>query len=90
MCLGIPAQVVEFTDADRQLAKVDVGGVRRVVNVGLLMSDGLVVGDWVLLHVGFALSKIDEDEARRTIDLLRELDNAYQQELDQFSSSKIE
>jgi len=90
MCLGIPGQVVEFVDPTRHLAKVDVGGVRRTVNVGLVLPDGLEAGDWVLIHVGFALSKIDEEEARRTTAFLQELGDAYQQEVRQISESEIE
>ncbi len=90
MCLGIPGRVVEFVDATRHLAKVDVGGVRRTVNVGLVLPDGLEAGDWVLIHVGFALSKIDEEEARRTTAFLQELGDAYQQEVQQISESEIE
>lgn len=90
MCLGIPGRVVEFVDEARQLAKVEVAGVRRTVHVGLLLPEGLEPGDWVLLHVGFAISKIDEDEAKRTIAFLEELGEAYEKELDEMSSSKIE
>ena len=69
-----------------------VDGVRREVNVGLVMGDagGLQVGEWVLIHVGFAISKIDEAEAERTTDMLRQLGEAYDQELEQLSSSRIE
>ena len=68
MCLGIPGQIVEFVDREHHIAKADVSGVRRNVNVGLLAvgDDAVDVGDWVLIHVGFAMSKIDEDEARAT------------------------
>ena len=90
MCLGIPGRVVEFVDEAHHLARIDVAGVRRVVNVGLVIDDGLAPGDWVLIHVGFALSKIDEAEAERTTALLRELGEVYQQEIDQLSSSGIE
>lgn len=90
MCLGIPGRVVEFIDDARQLAKVEVAGVRRTVHVGLLLPEGLGAGDWVLIHVGFAISKIDEVEALRTIAFLEELGDAYEQELDDLSSSKIE
>lgn len=90
MCLGIPARVVEFVDDARQLAKVEVAGVRRTVHVGLLLPEGLEAGDWVLLHVGFAISKIDEDEAKRTIAFLEELGTAYEKELDDLSASTIE
>lgn len=90
MCLGIPGQIVEFVDEARQLAKVDVASVRRTVHVGLLLPDGLDVGDWVLIHVGFAISKIDEDEARRTIAFLEQLGDAYEQELDELKASRID
>ncbi len=90
MCLGVPGQVVEFIDATRHIAKVEVSGVRRNVNVGLVLPDGLQVGDWVLIHVGFALSKIDADEARRTTEYLTQLDDLYVDELQQFNESQIE
>ncbi len=63
MCLGIPGEVVEFLPDQPDLARVNVSGVRRVINIGLLSDEPPVPGDWVLIHVGFALSKIDEDEA---------------------------
>lgn len=88
MCLGIPAQVVELIDDSLQLAKVDVSGVRRTVNVALL-GGTVAVGDWVLLHVGFAMSLIDEDEALATRALLEEL-ASYAQDLDELRGSRIE
>jgi hydrogenase expression/formation protein HypC len=92
MCLAIPGQVVEVVDEDNRLAKVEVGGVRRNVNVGLLDGDGDGVGpgDWVLIHVGFALSKVDEEEARATLELLQRMGEAYEQELDDLKASVIE
>ena len=68
MCLAIPGQIMEVVDDDRRLARVDVAGVRRNVNIGLLDADGGGVGpgDWVLIHVGFAISQVDEEEARAT------------------------
>ena len=69
MCLAIPGQIVDVVDEPNRLARVDVAGVRRTVNIGLLDKDadgGAGPGDWVLIHVGFALSKVDEDEARAT------------------------
>jgi hydrogenase expression/formation protein HypC len=90
MCLGIPGRVVEFVDEAHQLAKVEVGSVRRTINVGLVLPDGLEPGDWVLIHVGFALSKIDEVEAARTTRFLEELGDPYQQELSEFERSRIE
>jgi hydrogenase expression/formation protein HypC len=82
--------VTEFVDPTHHIAKVDVSGVRRNVNVGLVLPDGLDVGDWVLIHVGFALSKIDEAEAYRTMDYLKQLDDLYVDELTQFNESQIE
>ena len=73
MCLGIPGQIVEFVDDANHIAKVDVSGVKRNVNVALVRSDGIAPGDWVLIHVGFAMSRIDADEAARTLALLEEL-----------------
>jgi hydrogenase expression/formation protein HypC len=71
MCLAIPGQVIELAKDQPLLAKVDVGGVRRNVNVGLLEDDAVQPGDWVLIHVGFALSKIGEDQAREQLRMLR-------------------
>ncbi|MDT5060962.1 MAG: hydrogenase expression/formation protein HypC [Acidobacteriota bacterium] len=86
MCLAIPGKIVEIVDAENHLAKVDVGGVRRSVNIGMLDEDGIGVGDYVLIHVGFAMSKIDEVEAQETLRVLQEI-GAYQEEFDQFSTS---
>ena len=84
MCLAIPGQIVEIVDEENQLAKVEIGGVRRGVNIGML--DGIKVGDWVLVHVGFAMSKIDEKKAAETLQILQDL-GAYQEEFDQFQTS---
>ncbi|HKH88616.1 MAG TPA: HypC/HybG/HupF family hydrogenase formation chaperone, partial [Acidimicrobiales bacterium] len=90
MCLGIPGEVVEIVDSNRHLAKVDVVGVRRNVNIGLLEDDGGVVpGDWVLIHVGFAMAKIDEEEAARALEGLQLMGAAYTDELDAMKSSRI-
>ena len=88
MCLAIPGQVIEIVDPENRLAKVEVAGVRRNVNIGLLDDDGGGVrpGDWVLIHVGFAMSKIDEHEAEETLRVLNEI-GEYQAELEQFSTS---
>jgi hydrogenase expression/formation protein HypC len=88
MCLGIPGQLVEWVDREHQIAKADVSGVRRNVNVGLL--DDVDVGDWVLIHVGFAMSKIDEEEARETLEFLRALGDPFEQEMDELRGSAIE
>lgn len=89
MCLGIPGQVVQIVDAEQMRAKVDVDGVRREVSlavVGIGGDGGADVGDWVLVHVGFALAVIDEAEARETLDALRRLGEMYEQELSDFSA----
>jgi len=88
VCLAIPGQIVEITDQENLLARVDVVGVRRTVNVGLL--DGIEPGDWVLIHVGFALSKIDEEEAMATRRLLEMMGAEYEQELEELKASAIE
>ncbi|MDQ3620252.1 MAG: HypC/HybG/HupF family hydrogenase formation chaperone [Actinomycetota bacterium] len=90
MCLGIPGQVVDLVDAGTHTATVDVGGVRRNVNIGLLAGtdDDVELGDWVLIHVGFALSKIDEAEAQSTITFLEGLGEAYEDELQQLKESE--
>jgi hydrogenase expression/formation protein HypC len=87
MCLAIPGRVVEIADEGNQLAKVDVSGVLRNVNVGLL--DDVRPDDWVLIHVGFALSKVDEEEAHATLALLQEMGEAYEQELAELKASAI-
>ena len=92
MCLAIPGQIVEIVDESNRLAKVDVVGVQRSVNIGLLDSDGGGVGpgDWVLIHVGFAMSKIDEDEALETRRMLESMGDDYEQELEELKASVIE
>lgn len=83
MCLGIPGQIVEIIDAQKKLAKADVSGVKRQVNIACIV-DGehpveSCVGDWVLIHVGFAMGRIDEAEAKRTMELLIELGEAQKE-----------
>jgi hydrogenase expression/formation protein HypC len=92
MCLAIPGQIVEVVDDERRLALVDVAGVRRTVNVGLLDVDGSGVGpgDWVLIHVGFAISQVDEEEARATRVLLERMGEDYERELEELKASVIE
>jgi hydrogenase expression/formation protein HypC len=92
MCLAIPGRIVEMVDEANRLAKVDVAGVRRTVNVGLLDAGGESAGpgDWVLIHVGFALSKIDEEEAHATRLLLERMGAEYEQELEELKASAIE
>ena len=90
MCLGIPGQIVAIVDAQRQLALVDVGGVRRTVNVAFIVDEAHPVdaclGEWVLVHVGFTMSRIDAEEAARTLALLDELGKA-QTEIDLIRAS---
>jgi hydrogenase expression/formation protein HypC len=92
MCLAIPGQVIEVVDDVNRLAKVDVAGVKRTINVGLLDADdgGAAPGDWVLIHVGFAISKVDEEEARATRELLERMGADYEQELEELKASVIE
>lgn len=92
MCLAIPGQIVEFVDEPNRLAKVDVAGVQRTINVGLLDAEGTGVapGDWVLIHVGFAISKVDEEEARATRELLERMGADYERELEELKASVIE
>ena len=88
MCLGIPGQILEITDPAQLRAKVDVDGVRREVSIALIgldEPDPARVGDWVLVHVGFAMAKIDEDEARETLDQLKALGDMYEQELSDYA-----
>lgn len=90
MCLGIPGQIVAVTDAEQLRATVEVEGVRREVSIALVGLDGpdpARVGDWVLVHVGFAMAKIDEVEARTTLDALKALGDMYEQELTDYSAS---
>jgi hydrogenase expression/formation protein HypC len=90
MCLGIPGEIVELMDDRPDLAKVDVSGVKRAINIGLLSDEKLEPGDWVLIHVGFALSKIDEDEAKAALDFLEGIGQAYADELAALADSRID
>jgi hydrogenase expression/formation protein HypC len=91
MCLAIPGQIVEVVDEANQLVRVDVAGVQRNVNIGLLGDDGGVeCGDWVLIHVGFAISKVDEEEAIATCKLLEGMGADYEAELEELKASVIE
>ena len=85
MCLAIPGKIVEIVDEANTLAKVEVSGVRRQIHYGLLADDGLQVDDYVLIHVGFAMSKIDAKEAEETLRLLEELGH-YPMELEQYQA----
>jgi hydrogenase expression/formation protein HypC len=90
MCLGIPGEVIEVLTDRPDLAKVDVSGVKRAINIGLLENEEVVPGDWVLIHVGFAMSKIDEGEAKAALEFLEGIGQAYQDELDALRESTIE
>jgi hydrogenase expression/formation protein HypC len=90
MCLGIPGEIVEILDDRTDLARVDVSGVRRAINIGLLENETLVPGDWVLIHVGFALSKIDEVEAKAALDFLEGIGQAYEDEIAALQESIID
>jgi hydrogenase expression/formation protein HypC len=90
MCLGIPGEVIEINADQPDLAKVDVSGVRRLINIGLLTDDPPVPGDWVLIHVGFALSKIDEREAAAAMEFLEGIGQAYEDEINALKESVIE
>ena len=85
MCLGIPGQIVEVSDPEQRLAVVDVGGVKRTINIAFIVNDehpaSACLGEWVLVHVGFAMSRIDEHEAALTLALLTEM-GEVQAELD--------
>jgi len=88
MCLGIPGQVIEMLDHEH-LARVDVAGVGRVINIGLLEEEPVTIGDWVLIHVGFAMSKIDEEEAAQAMAGLQMMGEAYTDEMTAMSSSSV-
>ena len=92
MCLAIPGQIVEVVDATNRIALVDVAGVRRNVNIGLLDVEGTGAGpgDWVLIHVGFAISQVDELEARATREMLERMGADYEQELEELRASVIQ
>ena len=85
MCLAIPGKIVEIVDSENRIAKVEVGGVKRNINIGMLPENETHIGDYVLIHVGFAMSKVDEREAEETLRLLKEL-GGYQNEFDQFQT----
>lgn len=86
MCLAIPGKIVEIVDVDNRIAKVEVGGVKRNINIGMLGEDEARVGDYVLIHVGFAMSKVDEHEAHETLRVLKEI-GEFDLELEQFKTT---
>ena len=92
MCLGIPGRIVEIIDEDLLLAKAEVSGVRRNINIGLVHhgDEQVEVGDWVLIHVGFAMSRLNETEAEAQLQALEDIGEAYEQELEELRASQIE
>jgi hydrogenase expression/formation protein HypC len=86
MCLAIPGKIVEIVDSENQIAKVEVGGVKRNVNIGMLGEDEARVGDYVLIHVGFAMSKVDEQQAEDTLRVLKEI-GEFDLEFEQFRTT---
>ena len=89
MCLGIPGEVVDIVDEANHLATVEVSGVRRTISLALLTDEPVTCGDWVLVHVGFALSRIDQAEAQATLDQIRHLGQVYEDEVAAFKESAI-
>ncbi|MCW2646589.1 MAG: hydrogenase expression/formation protein HypC [Pseudonocardiales bacterium] len=89
MCLGIPGQVVEVTDEAGRLAKVDVNGVQRIISIRLLDGQPLEPGDWVLVHVGFAMARIDQHEADLTLAAVKQMGQSYYDEVEAFNSTAI-
>src|SRR5215213_9529403 len=92
MCLGIPGRIVEIIDEDLLLAKAEVSGVRRNINIGLVHNEDeqVEIGDWVLIHVGFAMSRLNETEAQSQLQALEDIGEAYEQELAELRASQIE
>jgi hydrogenase expression/formation protein HypC len=91
VCLAIPGQIVEFLPGNNdQLALVDVVGVKRKINIGLMEDTKLDVGDYVLIHVGFAMSKVDEKEASEALSMLEMMGQAFTDELQAVAQSSIE
>ena len=89
MCLGVPAEIVAFDEAERGRAKVSLSGVERMISTDLLMDEDVKVGDWVLVHVGFAMSKIDAAEAATTLDQIKKL-GQFESELEQFKTTSAD
>lgn len=92
MCLGIPGRIVDIIDEDSALAKAEVSGVRRNINIGLVHNEEeqVEIGDWVLIHVGFAMSRLNETEAQSQLQALEDIGEAYEQELAELRASQIE
>ncbi len=89
MCVGVPAKVVGFVDRSDHLVVVDVNGTKRQIDASLVVPDGLQVGDWVLVHVGFAMAILDENDALATLEFIKLLGSVYDDELEQFGSTPL-
>ena len=89
MCLGIPGRIIEIVDEEYDIAKVEVSGVKRNISIALVRPEGIASGDWVLVHVGFAMSKIDETEAQETLKALRLLGDPFSDELEMFHTTQV-
>ena len=90
MCLGIPGRIVDWSDETDLLAEAEVAGVTRTINIGLVKDDGVDIGDWVLIHVGFAMSVIDEEEAAQAMEGLMMLGEQFDAEIEELRGSSIE
>ena len=89
MCLGIPGRIIEIVDDEYDIAKVEVSGVKRNISIALVRPEGIASGDWVLVHVGFAMSKIDESEAQETLKALKLLGDPFNEELEMFHTTQV-
>ncbi len=89
MCLGIPGRIIEIVDDEYDIAKVDVSGVKRNISIALVRPEGIGPGDWVLVHVGFAMSKIDETEAQETLKALMLLGDPFSDEMEMFHTTQV-
>jgi hydrogenase expression/formation protein HypC len=90
MCLGIPGRIIEIVDDQFDIAKVEVSGVKRNISIALVRPEGIGSGDWVLVHVGFAMSKIDETEAQETLKALKLLGDPFSDELEMFRATQVD
>lgn len=90
MCLGVPGRIVEIVDVEHQIALVEVEGEPRKANVSLIAGEGIGPGDWVLVHLGFAVSKIDEQEAAATLAFLAALGGPRTEEVDALFESRTD
>ena len=88
MCLGVPAEIVAFDENESGRAKVSLSGVERMISTDLLADEGLKVGDWVLVHVGFAMSQIDAQEAATSLDQIRKLAQ-FKTEMEKFKPTSV-